>query len=507
MAAAYANRCLPTSVDLIMKSRLSLPTVVGKRVRRYVVHTTVAIIGAGPTGLLLAGDLAQAGIPVTLFERRSGVSNLTRAFGVHARTLELLDARGLADGLVAGGARVEGLRLFDRVRLDLTRLPSRYPFLLITPQYRVEDALTERAAAAGARIERGAVLTGLRQDDGRVTLDFGDRTVTADWVIGADGVHSTVRESLGLPFPGRAVLTSIMLADVRLATPPEDVLAVNAVGDAFAMVAPFGDGWYRIFAWDRRHQVTDDVPVTLDEMRAVTRRVHGTDFGITEARWMSRFHSDERQAPHYRAGRVFLAGDAAHVHSPAGGQGMNTGLQDAANLSWKLAATIEGWAPPELLDSYESERHPVGRLVLRSSGALIRMAMIRSAAARRLRNALGAVLLGLPPIVRRATGVISGVGIGYPGAERAGDVTLRGGGRLYEALRSGRHVLVTTRPLSGYDDRLLVAAPEADTSTAVLVRPDGYVAWRGPASEAAPALTRFLGPARTSPTRTTTVSP
>ncbi|WP_433791015.1 FAD-dependent monooxygenase [Actinoplanes sp. CA-252034] len=457
-------------------------------------HTTVAIIGAGPTGLLLAGDLALAGIPVTLFERRSEASNLTRAFGVHARSLEVLDARGLADGIVAGGARVERLRLFDRISLDLTGLPSRYPFLLITPQYRVEAALEARALAAGARIERGAGLSSLRQDGERVVLEFGDRTVTADWVIGADGAHSTVRRSLGLPFPGRAVLTSIMLADVRLATPPEDVLAVNAVGDAFAMVAPFGDGWYRIFAWDRRHQVTDDVPVTLDEMREVTRRVHGTDFGITEARWLSRFHSDERQAPRYRVGRVFLAGDAAHVHSPAGGQGMNTGLQDAANLSWKLAATVQGWAPTGLLDSYETERHPVGRLVLRSSGALIRMAMMRSAAARRLRNTVGAALLALPPVVRRATGVISGVGIGYPGAPRAEDVTLRGGGRLYEALRSGRHVLLTPQPLSGYGERLLQVTADADTTEAVLVRPDGYVAWRGPATGAAAALTRFLAP-------------
>jgi hypothetical protein len=285
-----------------------------------------------------------------------------------------------------------------------------------------------------------------------------------------------------------------MLADVRLATPPGDTLAVNAVGDAFAMVAPFGDGWYRIFAWDRRHQVTDDVPVTLDEMREVTRHVHGTDFGITEARWLSRFHSDERQAPHYRAGRVFLAGDAAHVHSPAGGQGMNTGLQDAANLSWKLAATIRGWAPAGLLDSYEGERHPVGKLVLRSSGALIRMAMMRSVVARRLRNALGAALLALPPVVRRATGVVSGIGIGYPAAPRAGDVTLRGGGRLYEALRSGRHVLLTPKPFSGYGERLVVAAPEVDSTEAVLVRPDGYVAWRGPVTGVAAALPAFLGP-------------
>ncbi|MEU4427333.1 FAD-dependent monooxygenase [Actinoplanes sp. NPDC024001] len=455
-------------------------------------HTTVAIIGAGPTGLLLAGDLAQAGVQVTLYERRTGTSNLTRAFGVHARTLELLDARGLADQLVPTGARVERLRLFDRIRLDLTRLPSRFPFLLITPQYRVEQALEERAVKAGATIVRGARLTGLRQDDARVTLDFGDDTATADYVVGTDGVHSVVRSALGLPFPGQAVLTSIMLADVRLEQPPEDVLAVNTVGDAFAMVAPFGDGWFRIFAWDRRRQVTDDTPVTLDEIREVTRRVHGTDFGLTEARWLSRFHSDERQAPSYRVGRVFLAGDAAHVHSPAGGQGMNTGLQDAANLSWKLAATVRGWAPQGLLDTYQAERHPVGKLVLRSSGMLIRMAMVRSAAGRWARNTVGSVLLGLPPVARRATGVISGVGIGYPGAPRAADLALRGGERLYEALREGKHVLVTAATFEGYADRLHVAAPERDNGEAILVRPDGYVAWRGPAAQAEAVLPRFL---------------
>jgi 2-polyprenyl-6-methoxyphenol hydroxylase-like FAD-dependent oxidoreductase len=455
-------------------------------------HTTVAIVGAGPTGLLLAGDLALAGVPVTLYERRSDTSNLTRAFGVHARTLELLDARGLADEILTTGVRIDRLRLFDRIRLDLSRLPSRFPFLLITPQYHVERSLEERAVKAGARIVRGARLTGLRQDDSRVTLEFGEDTATADYAVGTDGVHSVVRSALGLPFPGRAVLTSIMLADVRLARPPEDVLAVNAIGDAFAMVAPFGDGWYRVFAWDRRRQVTDQTPVTLDEIRAVLDRVHGTDFGLGEARWLSRFHSDERQAPRYRVGRVFLAGDAAHVHSPAGGQGMNTGLQDAANLSWKLAAAVRGWAPDGLLDTYQAERHPVGELVLRSSGALIRMAMVRSTVGRWARNTAGSVLLRLPPVVRRATGVISGVGISYPGAPRAEDVALRGGERLYEALREGKYVLITGSPVPGHADRLRVAAPEADSGEARLIRPDGYVAWHGPAAEAAAVLPRFL---------------
>lgn len=382
-------------------------------------HTTVAIVGAGPTGLLLAGDLARAGVEVTVFERRAGGSNLTRAFGVHARTLEVLDARGLADELIGTGAKVSRLRLFDRIRVDLGELPSRFPFLLITPQYNVERLLEERAIKAGAQLVRGAELTGI--DGG--TLRFADaEPVTADWIVGADGVRSAVREAIGQPFPGHSVLTSIMLADVRLATPPEDALAVNAVGDAFAFVAPFGDGWHRIFAWDRRHQVGDGEPITLDEIRDVTRRALGTDFGIVESRWMSRFHSDERQVPSYRTGNVFLAGDAAHVHSSAGGQGMNTGIQDAANLGWKLAAAVQGWAPAGLLDSYQAERHPVGKLVLRSSGALIRMAMIRSAAGRGTRNAVGSALMSLPPVMHRAAGILSGVGIDYPSAPRAADV-------------------------------------------------------------------------------------
>ncbi|BCJ41457.1 FAD-dependent oxidoreductase [Actinoplanes ianthinogenes] len=456
-------------------------------------HTTVAIVGAGPTGLLLAGDLARAGVEVTVFERRSGTSNLTRAFGVHARTLEVLDARGLADELLTTGARVDKLRLFDRIKVDLSRLPSRFPFLLITPQFHVERLLEERAIKAGAQIVRGAELTGLDQD----TLRFGSETVTADWIVGADGVHSAVRAAVGLPFPGRSVLTSIMLADVRLATPPAEVLAVNAVGDAFAFVAPFGDGWHRIFAWDRRKQVSDREPVTLDEIRAVTRRALGTDFGITEARWMSRFHSDERQVPAYRTGNVFLAGDAAHVHSPAGGQGMNTGLQDAANLSWKLAATVQGWAPPGLLDTYQSERHPVGKLVLRSSGTLIRLAMIESAPARHLRNTVGAALMSLPAVSRRAAGVLSGVGIDYAGAPRTADLPLRDGGRLYESLRAGRFVLLTDdQPAAGYANRLLVTAPQTRSRPeATLVRPDGYTAWQGPAAETGAALHRHLGPA------------
>ncbi|MFI5830537.1 FAD-dependent monooxygenase [Streptomyces sp. NPDC051578] len=461
----------------------------------------VAVVGAGPTGLLLAGDLAAAGLSVTLIERRPRTAaNLTRAFAVHARTLELLDARGIADQLVSTGRRIDRLRPFGGMALSLQQLRSRYPFVLITPQYETEKLLERRALSTGAVIRYDCEVTGLHQDHDSVTLDITTAAgparqttrQTARHVVGADGVRSTIRRALGLPFPGQAVVRSMVLADVRLTDPPEDFLAVNGSADAFALVVPFGDGWYRTIAWHRDARAADTDPVGLDELRAITRAALGTDHGMHDPRWMSRFHSDERQVPHYRAGRVFLAGDAAHVHSPAGGLGMNTGLQDAANLSWKLAAVLHGHSPdPEaLLDSYHRERHPVGRLVLRASGALVRTAMV-SDPARRAARALGAAVLARSgPARERALGLISGTGIAYPpppgtrrpttAGRRAPDLPLAGGLRLYEALRTGSFVLITPpgRPTPPGSPLSHHHWPTGRPRTAsVLVRPDGYVAW------------------------------
>ncbi|MCY0953507.1 FAD-dependent monooxygenase [Streptomyces sp. H27-S2] len=496
----------------------------------------VVVVGAGPTGLLLAGDLAAAGLAVTLVERRPRTAaNLTRAFAVHARTLELLDARGLADELVSTGRRIDRVRPFEGMILSLQRLRSRYPFVLITPQYETEKLLERRALSTGVDIRYDCELVGLHQDRDSVTLDLRTTspntpahttpsalttpsTLHARHAVGADGVRSTVRQALGLPFPGaEAVVRSMVLADVRLTDPPADLLAANGNAEAFAFVVPFGDGWYRVIGWHRDGRAADTDPVGLDELRSIARTALGTDHGMHAPRWISRFHSDERQVPHYRCGRVFLAGDAAHVHSPAGGLGMNTGLQDAANLSWKLAAALLGRSPdPEaLLDSYHRERHPVGRLVLRVSGALVRT-VTASGPARRAGGVLAAVLPHLPrpdALLDRALGVISGVGLSYPppsgtrrpAGRRAPDLALADGHRLYAALRTGGFVLITPPgPATPPGTPLTHLHWPADRprTDCVLVRPDGYVAWSAPRAttpELAAAVASWLLPGAAEP--------
>ncbi|MBD9702784.1 FAD-dependent monooxygenase [Streptomyces sp. ID01-12c] len=485
----------------------------------------IIVVGAGPTGLLLAGDLAVAGVPVTLVEKREHrISNLSRAFVAHARTLEQLDARGLADALEAKGRPLDRIALFGRLSVRLDTLPSRFNHLLVIPQYEVEKILERRAVEAGVRFRYETEVTTVEQGGGAggagephgVTVDVRtadgatDR-LTAAYVVGTDGHRSAVRRAVGLPFPGKSVIRSVVLADVRLDEQPEEVLTAHAVGDAFAFIAPFGDGYHRVIGWHRGHDVPDSEPLELDEVREITRLALGRDYGMRDARWMSRFHCDERQAPAYRVGRVFLAGDAAHVHTPAGGQGMNTGLQDAANLGWKLAAVLQGHADPALLDSYQAERHPVGRAVLRSSGGIVRLAMAKSPWALALRAALTTFVNHVPPARARALGQITGIGYTYPaprGAHRlvgtrVPDVALTTG-RLYESLRGGRFVLITPRGtdrpalLGARENRLGVAAWTSDRRTTVLVRPDGYVAWAAEGADGAAveaALGEWLGTA------------
>ncbi|WP_228447363.1 FAD-dependent monooxygenase [Streptomyces paludis] len=483
----------------------------------------VIVVGAGPSGLLLAGDLAAAGHSVTLVERRAErVGNLTRALVVHARTLELLDARGLADELVACGNPVRKARLPAGGSLDLSRLRSRFPFILVVGQYEVERLLERRAREAGVGFLYGTEVTGLRQDADGVEVDVDAaadaaepdegagarpgrhrRTLLASYAVGADGASSIVRRTLGLPFPGSAVISSMVLADVRLAEePPAPILAdADAEGGTFALIATFGDGWYRVMSWSRDRQLPDSAPAGLDEVRENARRALGSDYGMHSPRWISRFHSDERQVPHYRVGRVFLAGDAAHVHSPAGGLGMNTGLQDSANLSWKLSAVLGGRAGGRvlgdaLLDTYDSERHPVGAAALRASGTLIRLALTGSRPLRGLLTAGARLVAHAHPVTDRALTRVSGIGIAYPAprgahpltGRRAPDLVLRGTpGRLYEALRAGRFVLVgpagnaavreSARESVRPDGPVLYAESARNSHRTLLIRPDGHIAW------------------------------
>lgn len=471
------------------------------------------MVGAGPTGLLLAGDLAESGVDVTLVERRDHESNLSRAFSVHARTMEELDARGLADELLDIGSPVRALHPFGRISIDFSGLRTRFPFLLIVPQWQVERLLLRRAKEAGATIVQGAQVTEIRQDPDGVDADTSHpdgatSTLRARYLVGTDGASSTVRRSLGMPFPGKSAIRSVMLADVLLERAPDEAFNFASNEHGFTFFAPFGDGWYRVIAWDRQQQLPDDAPVTIEQVRDITRRTIGDELGMHDARWVSRFRSDERQVPRYRQGRVFLAGDAAHVHSPAGGMGMNTGMQDAANLSWKLAAVVHGWAGDVLLDSYHTERHPVARRVLHVSHALLTAVITGSPAVRALRVSLAAIAHQLRVVEPRASRSISGISITYPApwdshplaGRRVPDLRLAGEpARLYEALRRGTFVLVgrdIAAVAAPWSERVVTASPAAGLHSTLLVRPDGYAAWAAEdpdPDEVRQTLTRWLG--------------
>ncbi len=475
----------------------------------------VAIVGAGPTGLALAGELALAGVGCAVFERRTAEPNLTRAFAVHARTLELLDARGLADRLVSKGIAVPSVAPTPGATLELGILPSRYRSVLIVPQSGTELLLEERARDQGVPVRRGYEVVGLSQEDDLVRLDLegpdGPQTVTATYVVGTDGAHSKVRDLIGVDFVGTQYATHIMLADVRLSRPPGDTLFGASTTDGLVLFVPFGDGWFRAIAWDRsREGAPLDEPVTHEELLNSFRRIAGDDYGMGNPRWSTRFLSERRQARHYRKGRVFLAGDAAHVHSPVGGQGMNTGIQDAMNLGWKLAAAVQGWARPDLLDTYEAERHPVGETVLRLTDGAYRLVMARTRVGAAARRFVIRTLLRVPVARRRIAGLLSGIDIRYPrpagahrwSGRRMPDLTGSDGERVYEALRAGRFVLVDTADSSAvteWSDRVVVVRCRRQDAMpgTVLVRPDGYVAWaadQASAAEVRSAIRDWCGP-------------
>jgi 2-polyprenyl-6-methoxyphenol hydroxylase-like FAD-dependent oxidoreductase len=453
----------------------------------------VIVVGSGPTGVFLAAELRRHRVRVLVLERDAEPTRVVRALGLHARSIEILDQRGLLDRFLEAGTQYPLGNSFAGLSKPVPdRLDTAHPYVLGIPQPTTERLLTEYATGLGVEIRRGCEVVGLSQDDDAVTVDLADGTqLRSRYLAGCDGGRSTVRKLLGIGFPGEPARREWLSAELELTAPPEEVAAVVAAvretQKGFG-VGPSGEGLFRVVVPAEGVAEDRTSPPTLEEVQRRLRFFAGTDFGVHSPRWLSRFGDATRQAERYRAGRVLLAGDAAHVHPPTGGQGLNLGLQDAFNLGWKLAAAVDGWAPDGLLDSYQSERHPVATDVLNTSRAQAELLSTEPGpqAVRRLL----ADLLDFDEVNRfliekiTAIGVRYDLGAGHPLlGRRLRDVALERG-RLYALMHEGRGLLLdrTGRlSVAGWADRvdhLVDAGAELDVPAALL-RPDGHVAWVG----------------------------
>ncbi|MGE0026711.1 MAG: FAD-dependent monooxygenase [Thermoleophilia bacterium] len=477
----------------------------------------VVIAGGGPTGLMLAGELALAGVDVAIVERRrSQALEGSRAGGLHARTIEVLDQRGIAERFLSEG-QIAQVGAFAAIPLDISDFPTRHNYGLALWQNRIEEILAEWVAELAVPVLRGREVTGFAQDDDGVDVQVADGPpLRARYLVGCDGGRSTVRRAAGIGFPGWDPATSYLIAEAETRDAPElgmrsDAKGVHAIG-------PLDDRRMRIVV--REEQVGAEGEPTLRDLSDALIAVRGTDYGVHDATWISRFTDMTRQAASYRDRRVLLAGDAAHVHSPVGGQGLNTGVQDAVNLGWKLAQVLDGASPDGLLDTYHAERHPVGARVLRTTMA---MSVLQRGDARTgaLRDTL-AELMGLDVPRTRLAGMVSGLDIHYDLGEghpllgrRMPDLDLRtqhGPVRAFALLHDARPVLLNLGAPGGLDGaprgdrvRLVDARHEGawelpvlgpvTAPDAVLIRPDGHVAWVGDGTGEglADALTTWAG--------------
>lgn len=453
----------------------------------------VIIIGGGPTGMMLASELRLHDVTVLVLERDAEPTRLVRSLGLHARSIEILDMRGLLDRFLAHGTAYLGVGRFAGIdKPQPADLDTAHGYLLGIPQPVTDRLLTERATELGAEIRRGAEVSGFTQDDDGVTVELADGTsLRARWMVGCDGGRSFVRRTLGVGFPGDAATTEWLLGEMEVTMPADEVAAIsNRVRETqrgFG-IGPTPDGHFRAVV--PAAAVSEDRSSTpgFDEFRARLREVAGTEFGAHSPISLTRFSDATRLAEQYRVGRVFLAGDAAHVHPPLGGQGLNLGIQDAFNLGWKLAAEIRGCAAPDLLDTYFTERQPVAADVLTLTRA--QSVLIDPAPGPQAVRRLFAELMDFDDVNRFLAERVASIGIRYDfGSDdplvgrRLRDIPLPQG-RLYERMRTGRWLLIDqTAALSAQGwalevDHVIDTAAELG-ALAVLLRPDGHVAWSG----------------------------
>ena len=476
----------------------------------------VVIVGCGPTGLMLAGELRLAGVDAVVLERRASQELAgSRGGGIHSRTIELLDQRGIADRFLAAGKTVQTAS-FGNTQLDLGGLPTRHPYTLALFQNHIEQLLLEWVHGLGVEIRRGVEVTGVSPDDDGAEVQLaGGGPVRGRYVVGTDGGRSVVRRSAGIPMVGPDATRSSLIAEVKVAGEPGQQGKVDARG--IHGLYPMGGGMVRVVVTEA--SLGPAAEPTLADLREALTEVFGTDFGVHSPTWLSRFTDATRQAEAYRKGRVLLAGDAAHVHSPTGGLGIGLGLQDAVNLGWKLGQVVRGVSSEDLLDTYHAERHPAGERALKYTMAqsLFQKADPRQEA---LRDLLGEVLsvdgAGTP-----IAALITGLDVAYhpgPGhpllGRRMPDLdlaTAAGPATVYSLLHTARPLLLevggpalepgswagrVVHTRATYDAAWqlpvlgAVAAP-----TAVLVRPDGYVAWvgQGSADGLTEALPKWFG--------------
>lgn len=478
----------------------------------------VVIAGGGPTGLMLASELALLRVDVAIVERRESQDLAgSRAGGLHARTIEVLDQRGIADRFLSQG-QVAQIASFAQVPLDISDFPTRHNYGLALWQNHIERILAERASELAVPIYRGREVTGFAQDDTGVDVELSDgRSLRAKYLVGCDGGRSLVRKKAGIDFPGWDASISYLIAEVEMTEEPAFGLRRDEKG-TYAL-GKLEDGRVRVVLREE-HVGRGDEP-TLRDLRDALIALYGTDFGLRDATWLSRFSDMTRQAASYRSGRVLLAGDAAHVHSPMGGQGLNLGVQDAVNLGWKLAQVVSGASPESLLDTYHSERHPVGARALRKTMA--QTAFSRGDERMEAVRETMSELLRMDEPRRHHAAMMSGLDIRYDLGEghpllgrRMPDldlVTAGGPQRVFALLHDARPVLLNLGEPGAFDippwaDRVrrvdaryagvweLPVLGAVSAPTAVLIRPDGHVAWAGGGADQGlrEALTTWFGP-------------